>query len=146
MNLLSGLTFLRADICGSWNADNHLFKKLNWTKVRLHESSWSPLCGSDLSAEEDESCCALCNSERPSKHRLFLSFHLFKVLLPCCYEKITFRGFESSACDFQCSSRGTVCTQFDSSNKHYSSLSRLHWRVCIQLGILFYIRARFKEM
>lgn len=49
-----------AYISGSrWNADNYLFKRLNWTKVRPHERNWSSLCGSDLSAEGDESCCAL---------------------------------------------------------------------------------------
>lgn len=48
------------------------------------------------------------------------NFHLFKALLPCCNEKVTFRGYDSSVCGFQCSSGGSVCTQFDFSNKHVS--------------------------
>lgn len=93
----------------------YLKTKLNQGKITWKQqkpSLWQWLC-----SEKDESHCTFPQFKRPSKHRLFLSFHLFKVLLPRCNEKVTFRGFESSACD-QCSSRGTVCTQFDSSNKH----------------------------
>lgn len=80
------------------------------------KSNRRPLCSSG--SEKDENYCTFPQFKRPNKHIRFSSFHFFKVLLSCCNEKVTFRGFESSACDFQCSSRATVCTQFDSSNKH----------------------------
>lgn len=101
------------------------------------------LCGSD--SKKDESCCTFPQFKRPSKHGLFLSFHLFKVLLPCCNEKVTFRGFESSACDFQRSSRGTVCTQFDSSNKP-SPLSQGYIGKYVYSGGVFLSRRAFKKM